>query len=214
MAEDSIYYAAYCQLEHTNGDSIINVDGNTLVIGAELTFTPQVHVTKKGKEVPRIVLGRGDQAMGFLPEKTYKHITKLLDAGWICRAFVSLAVFNKNEDRYWGEVALICYDKEHEDVFAPFVDLMVKRICKGEHPRVDLTPKEIEHIIEAKGQWAQTEELKRPKLSKGSAYYKTKRTMTENMAYAAAEGNKGCYAGLFVVVFAVIFSIVWFLFLR
>ena len=214
MADNSIYYACYCQLEHTSGDSYIRVDGNTLVIGAELTFTQQVHVTEKGKEVPRIVLSRGDQAMGFLPDKTYKQVMKLLDKGWICRAFVSLAVFNKNEDRYWGEVALICYDKKNEDVFNFFTDLIVKRISKGEHPVIDLSPKEVEHVIEAKGQWASTGEVKLPKLNKGSAYYKTKRTMTENMAYAAAEGNKGCYIGLFIVVFIIIFSIIWFLFLR
>ena len=29
--------------------------------------------------------------------------------------------------------------------------------------------------------------------------------LTENLAYAAAEGNKGCYVGLFIVVFIIIF---------
>lgn len=46
------------------------------------------------------------------------------------------------------------------------------------------------------------------------AYYKTKRMMTENLAYAAAEGNKGCYVGLFIVLFLIIFCIVSFFILR
>lgn len=214
MPNDSVYYACYCQLEHTSGDSCIQVDGNTIVIGAELTLTPQVHVTEKGKEVSRIILKRDDLPMGFLPDRVYKQVAKLLDEGWVCRAFTSLAVYDKNDKRYWSEAAIICYDKEYAETFDTFVDLTVDRMCKGEHPAVNLTPKEIEHVIEVKGQWADAEEVKLPRLSKGSAYFKTKRTMTENMAYAAAEGNKGCYVGLFAVVFIIIFSIVWFLFLR
>lgn len=214
MANDPNYYGCYCQLDHTSGDSIIDVYGNALVIGAELTLTQQVHVTEKGKEVPRILLEHGDQALGFLPDRVYRQVAKLLDEGWICRAFTSLAVFDKNEDRYWGEVAIICYDKEQADIFNTYVDLTVKRICKGEHPAVDLSTKEIEHIIEAKGQWSDAKEVKLPRLSKGSAYYKTKRTTTENLAYAAAAGNKGCYVGTFAVALIIILAVVWFLFLR
>jgi hypothetical protein len=214
MSEDQTYYATYCRLESTNADSHVTVDGNTLVIGAELAFTPQVHLTEKGKEVARIVLGRGNQAMGFLPDDVYKRVEKLRDAGWICRAFTSVAVFDKLENAYWSEVAIFCYEQEGQEIFDTFVNGMVKRIAQGEHPAVSLSPKELEQVIESQGSWLGTKQLKLPKLAAGSAYYKTKRTMTENLAYAAAEGNKGCYAGLFVVVFTIIFSIVWFLFLR
>lgn len=214
MSEDRTYYATYCRLENVNADTHIMVDGNTLVIGAELAFTPQVHVTAKGKEVQRMVLGRGNQAMGFLPEEVYRRVEKLRAAGWICRAFTSVAVFDKLEDRYWSEVALFCYEQEKKDLFDTFVTGMVKRIANGEHPAVSLSSKELDQVIATHGAWTDTKQVKLPKLAAGSAYYKTKRTMTENMAYAAAEGNKGCYAGLFVVVFIIIFSVVWFLFLR
>ena len=208
MAENETYYATYCQLENTSGDSYIKVDGNTLVIGAELAFTSQLHVTERGKEVKRIVLSRGEMAMGFLPDKVYKRVAKFLDDGWTCRAFTSAAIFNKSE------VAVICYAPGKGDAFDTFVSSIAKRIAKGEHPAVALSSKEVERVIETDGQWAATKSQKLPKLAKGSAYYKTKRTMTENMAYAAAEGNKGCYVGLFVVIFIIIFSIIWFIFLR
>lgn len=185
-----------------------------MIIGAELTFTHQVHVTQKGKEVSRIVLARGDQAMGFLPSKEYKKVTELQEKGWTCRAFLSLAVYNKLENTYWGEVALVCYSKEHEEEFGVFCGKIEKALSKGGRPAIDLSSKEVSRVIETKGQWTGIKEIKRPKLEVGSAYYKTRRTFAENMAYAAAEGNKGCYVGLFIVVFIIIFSIIWFIFLR
>ena len=68
--------------------------------------------------------------------------------------------------------------------------------------------------MSSKGQWADVKSQQLPKLEKGVAYFKTKRTMTENLAYAAAEGNKGCYVGLFVVLFVIIFLIVSFFIFR
>lgn len=214
MSESEIYYATYCNLDIESGDSLINVDGNSVVIGAELTLVQQTHVTERGKEVERVVLGRGDQAMGFLPDNVYKRVVKYLERGWTCRAFASADVFDKRINSHWVEAAVICYDSKQAVIFEPFVDMLTERIAKGEHPAVALSPKELALLIESKGTWADVKQQKLPKLPKGSAYYKTKRTMTENMALAAAAGNKGCYVGLFVVVFIVFFSIIWFLFLR
>lgn len=214
MAEGDIYYGTYCQLDTESGDSEVIVDGNATAIGLELTLTPQLHVTDRGKEVPRIVLNRGDTAMGFLPENVFKQVARLQEAGWICRAFTSASVFVKSTDSYWVEAAIICYQPDRAEVFDPFVESIAKRIAKGDHPAVALSPKEQGLVVESKGAWCDTKEQKLPKLKKGSAYYKTKRTMTENMAYAAAEGNKGCWVGLFVAVFAVVFGIFWLLFLR
>lgn len=214
LADDQKYYGAYCRLDNTNADSSIMFDGNTAVIGTELAFAHQVHVTQRGKEVSRMVLSCGDQEMGFLPSREYKKIVELQEKGWTCRAFLSLVVYNKPEETFWGEVALVCYGKDHEDEFGAFCDNLVKRICKGEHPDIDLSSEDTTRVIETKGQWADMKEKKRPKPEAGSAYFKTRRSFAENMAYAAAEGNKGCYAGLFIVVFIIIFSIIWFIFFR
>lgn len=214
MAEGDIYYGTYCRLDTESGDSEVIVDGNATAIGLELTITPQLHVTERGKEVPRMVLNRGDMAMGFLPENVYRQVARLQEAGWICRAFTSASAFVKSTDSYWVEAAIICYQPDQADSFGPFVEATAKRIAKGEHPAVALSPKEQSLVVESKGAWCDTKEQKLPKLKKGSAYYKTKRTMTESMAYAAAEGNKGCWVGLFAVVFVIVFGIIWFLFLR
>lgn len=214
MSEPEKYYAAYCQLETTSGDSQIVVDGNTVIIAAELDMLEQTHVTNRGKEVERIVLSRGDQAMGFLPDNVYKQVRRLKEKGWICRAFASAAVFDKRDESYWAEAAVICYRPKDAEIFEPFVNALAHSIAKGDHPDITLSPKELDQVFESKGMWTNYKPQKLPKLEKGTAYYKTKRTMTENMAYAAAEGNKGCYIGLFLVTFCVIFSIVWFVFLR
>lgn len=214
MPESEIYYATYCRLDETSGDSCVIVNPNAVVVAAELTMAKQVHVTERGKEVPRILLSRGDVAMGFLPDKVFGRVDKFLDEGWTCRAFATAAIVDKLRDANYVEVAVICYRPEYASSFEPFVEAMLKRMSKGDRPAIALSPKEAEHVVESDGQWADVKSQKLPKLEKGVAYYKTRRMMTESMAYAAAEGNKGCYVGLFIVVFLIIFSIVSFFFLR
>lgn len=214
MSEPEIYYATYCRLDEASGDSYVIVNPNAVVIAAELTVTKEIHVTEKGKEVPRILLSRGGVAMGFLPDKVFNRVSKLLDEGWICRAFASAVIIDKISDVTQVEVAVICYQPDVAAAGDSFIDTLVKHMAKGERPVIDLSPKEVEHLVENAGQSNEIKLQKLPKLEKGRAYYKTRRTMTENMAYAAAEGNKGCYVGLFIVVFLVIFSIVSFIFLR
>lgn len=214
MSESEILYSTYCFLDTQSGDSIVTVDGNAVVIGSELSFTPQTHVTKRGKELDRIVLSRGDQALGFLSDNVFKKVSKYLDAGWECTAYASAVGFTKKDESYWVEAAVFCFPPKYAECFNRFASLMEKRIAKGEHPNIVLSPKEISRVVEANGDWDETPSQKLPKPDKGSAYYKTRRTMTENMALAAADGNKGCYVGLYLVVFCIIFSVVWFIFLR
>ncbi len=134
--------------------------------------------------------------------------------GWTCRAFASAVVIDKIRNTNWVEVAIVCYPSKDAPVFEPFVASIADRIAKGDHPAIALSSKELEHVIESGGQWADVKSQQLPKLEKGVAYFKTKRTMTENLAYAAAAGNKGCYVGLFVVLFVIIFLIVSFFIFR
>lgn len=214
MPEPENYYATYCRLKEASGDSCVVLNANAVIIAAELTVTKQVHVTKRGKEVPRILLSRGKEAMGFLPDKVFKQVDGLLDDGWTCRAFASAVVIDKIRNTNWVEVAIVCYPSKDAPVFEPFVASIADRIAKGDHPAIALSSKELEHVIESGGQWADVKSQQLPKLEKGVAYFKTKRTMTENLAYAAAAGNKGCYVGLFVVLFVIIFLIVSFFIFR
>lgn len=214
MSESDFYYATYCQLDTQNGDSTVFVDGNAVVVGSELSLTEQTHVTNRGKEVQRIVLSRGDQALGFLPDNVYKQVSRRLGEGWECKAYASAVAFNKPSESYWVEAAIFCFRPQDAETFERFISTIEKRIAKGEHPAIALSAKDLARVMETKGEWAQTASQKLPKLEKGTAYYKTKQTMTEGMALAAANGNKGCYVGLYLVVFCIIFSIVWFFFLR
>ena len=143
-----------------------------------------------------------------------KQVDGLLDDGWTCRAFASAVVIDKIRNTNWVEVAIVCYPSKDAPVFEPFVASIADRIAKGDHPAIALSSKELEHVIESGGQWADVKSQQLPKLEKGVAYFKTKRTMTENLAYAAAAGNKGCYVGLFVVLFVIIFLIVSFFIFR
>ena len=214
MATNDTYQAMYCRLEDKSGDSFIKGDGNTLSVGAELELTPQLHVTHRGKEVPRVVLGRGNQAAGFVPDSAFKQLKRALEADWVCRAFVSAVAFDKVTDSYWSEVALIMYAPEQKEVFDPFVDALANRIAAGDHPAVNLSDKDLARVIETHGEWCETKNIQLPDLPKSQAWYKTRRTATERAASAAAGGKKGCYVGLAAAVVVVIAIVLAVLFLR
>lgn len=213
-ASDNGYFGTYCMLENTSGSSAVQVDGNMVVIGTPLEFTREVHVTDRGKEVPRIVLSRGQNALGFLPANVYKRVAKLMDAGWTCRAYPSLSIFDKLHESYSTEVALICSAPGEDATFDAFAQLMAARIAKGEHPAVALSDKELARVREAGGQWVQTKRTPLPEVKKGTAYFKTKQTTTERLALAAASGNKGCYVALVAVVLVIIAAICLLVFIR
>ena len=143
MPEPENYYATYCRLEEASGDSCVVLNANAVIIAAELTVTKQVHVTKRGKEVPRILLSRGKEAMGFLPDKVFKQVDGLLDDGWTCRAFASAVVIDKIRNTNWVEVAIVCYPSKDAPVFEPFVASIADRIAKGDHPAIALSSKEL-----------------------------------------------------------------------
>ena len=211
---DIAYYATYCKLDDTSGDSGIIVDGNMMSVGTELELTPQLHVTERGKEIPRVVLGKGKRAAGFIPDNVFKaHVKDALDNGWTVRAVVAAVAYNRLEDKYWGEVAIFCYDDSHKDAFDAFVRSISKRIAQGEHPAVALSAKELERVVESGGKWCGTQKVQLEVLPKGSVWYKTKQTMTEKAAFSAASGNKGCYLG-FIAVVVVALLLVYFLFIR
>ena len=207
--QDTRYFGTYCRLDETSGDSGIIVDGNSWPIGSELELTPQLHVTARGKEVPRVVLGKGDKAAGFVPEGAFKQLKKCLDADWTCRAIVSLVVYDKLAEKHWVEAALFCYPEELSESMGVFVSNMAARIAKGEHPVVSLSEKELSYVLDSKGAWVQTKPQPLPELAKGSAYYKTKQTLTERLAWQAASGNKGCVVAIVAVVVVVVALVVF-----
>lgn len=204
------YYGTYCLLDETSGDSGIKVDGNSWPIGSEVELTPQLHVTERGKEVPRVVVGRKDQAAGFVPQDAFKHLKKAMDENWVCRAFPSAVIFDKTTDKYTVEIALMCYPLEQREAFDVFVERIAERIAKGEHPAVTLSEKERAHVLESNGQWSATKSQELPKLPKGRAYFKTRRTFTEGLALSAASGHYGKLIACILAVVVVIAVILYF----
>lgn len=202
------FFATYCVLDDTSGDSHIRVDGNMTVIGAELDFTREMHVTHRGKEVPRIVLSRGTNAMGFVPASLFRRLDAMLDAGWTCRAVASTSVYDKLAERFSTEVAVICAAPDIAEAAGIFADRAFAKIARGSHPDINLSAKELSAMLGCGGQWDSPRESSRITPGKGAAYYKTRQTATERMALAAASGSIGCWVALAVCVLAVLVAVV------
>ena len=206
---DNVYFGAYCRLDEKSGDTEFELDGNIWSIGSELELFPELHITERGKEVPRVVVGVGDKRAGFVPAREFARLKQCMEDGWVCHAYPSLVAYEK-ASFYWLEIALVCYDPAHAEAFDKFAAAMQTRIANGERPNVDLSSKQVQHVIESGGSWSEVESLGTPALKKGTVPYKTKTTLAEKAAQGAATGNKGCYVAV-VVVLVVIIAIVLFL---
>lgn len=211
---EDVYFSAYCRLDNTSGDSTVDLDGNVVGIGRDLDVVPDLQITERGKEVFRVIIKQGDITLGFLPKNTGERVRERLDEGWVCHVYPTYVVYDKETEGFWCEVAVVCYDPAHADALDAFSAHLAKRFAAGDHPAIDLTPEELSTLVESGGAQLPTRTKALPKLSKKSAYYKTKQTTAEKAATAAASGNKGCYVALVAVTLLVVALIVCFFLFR
>ena len=113
--------------------------------------------------------------------------------------------------RYWGEVAVICFDPALEDAFGPFVDNLSRRLADGVRPEVELGEQGVAKVVESKGSWAPAKHVPFPEKETGTAIMKSRRKMSEKLIEQGRKGNKGCYAVswafLLLLVMAVLFGL-------
>ena len=206
------YYGTYCKLENRNDTTEIKLDGNSVFVGNPAQLHVETHVTEAGKEKPRVIVARDEKmAIGFLPTGVAKRVIALSKKGWLVHAFPALVVFDKLNDSYWCEVALVAYPPEERAAFDPFVERLKERIAKGDHPEVALSDKQLDRVIETAGEWCDMPAAPLPSISKGSALYKTHRTQTESLAKTASNHGKGCMVAVVAVLVVVVLVILFLL---
>ncbi|MCD8200417.1 MAG: hypothetical protein LUD25_05665 [Coriobacteriaceae bacterium] len=206
-AASDIYYGAYCKTEAKTSDMSSRLGGNAVIVGNEVPMSTETIVTERGKEIPQVTVGIDEeQPIGCLPQGVGSKVALLQGKGWECHAYPSVIGYNQNDQKFWCEVAVVCYSTDHKKEFDAFCKKLTQRLGKGDHPDIDLSNKLVDRVISSGGTWCEMRTLPLPKLEKGNVYYKKHRSAADRAANAAVRNPRGCYIAIAVVVVVIIIA--------
>lgn len=149
---------------------------------------------------------RFDGMIGYLDADTSRMLQVFLARGWSLHAVLSFVAFSDSPKpgHYWGQVALLCYDKKYEQAFDNFLTTISKRLAAGVRPDVSLGEQGIGKVIESDGSWTPKDTVKLPPKEEGTAIVKDSRKLSEKLIEQSRQGNKGCYAASWLVLLGII----------
>ena len=185
------YYGAYARFDTVSKRDAAVLIGSDCIVGDtfDIQFRPYKGSTRAW------IVNAFDTDIGFLDEKTSHHLNVLAAREWTLHAILSCVAFTDQPEpgMYWGEVALLCYDRSHESDFDTFVTETAKLIGKGIRPKVDLETQGIVSIIQSHGTWQPKQRVPFPGTNKNTAIIKKSRGALDFLVQKSREGNKGCY---------------------
>lgn len=144
--------------------------------------------------------------IGFLDADTSRALKVLSARGWILHAVLSFVAFSDSPKpgHYWGQVALLCYDKKYEHAFDFFLKNISRRLAAGVRPDIALGEQGIGKVIESDGSWTPKDTVKLPPKEEGTAIVKDSRKLSEKLIEQSRQGNKGCYAASWALLLALV----------
>ena len=159
------------------------------------------------------LISRFNARIGYLDEKTSRKLSLLKAQGLTCKAILSFVAFTESseEGKYWGEVALICYNSAHADAFAIFLQAVSKKLGEGVRPKIDFGADGADKIVDTHGEWMPKQTVSYPDRgqNKGTAIIKRRRSMTDRLVEQGRAGNKGCYIVSWIFLLALVALIVY-----
>ncbi len=156
------------------------------------------------------LINRFGKRIGFF-DATFSHKLSVYKArDFVLKALLSFVAYSEKPDpgRYWGQMAVFCYDPTREHAFDTFIQNISARLQEGIRPKIDLGDTAVEQIISSDGAWAPKENDSLPPKEKGSVIVKSKRSFNDKMVEQGRSGNRGCYAVSIIFIIVVVVLIV------
>ncbi|MDO4289857.1 MAG: hypothetical protein Q4C41_01315 [Eggerthellaceae bacterium] len=203
------YFGTYQTFETTSKNEAAALIGADNLVGD--LFEIDIELEESGHRA--WLVNKFGKRVGFFNEAFSRKLSVMKARGLAMKAILSFVAYTDHPDPgyYWGEMAVICYNTAYESAFEKFIGSTCEHMCDGVRVRVDLGDDGVAHIIESNGEWTPSQTEPMPKMDKGTAVMKSKRSVSEKMIEQGRKGNKGCYAiswiFLFVLAAAVVFGL-------
>jgi hypothetical protein len=161
----------------------------------------------------REILNSENVVVGSIRGSSVRRLNELESRGWQVRCYLALTTIDGATKRLGAHIACMAYNADpelgYEQTFLTFCKNIALRIGTGERPSLSLGSKQLTQVLESKGYWYLTKVEKRPVLPKGTQVYKSRRTLTENLADYGNRHRTGCSIAATVFWVALIGLIVW-----
>ena len=145
--------------------------------------------------------------VGFFDADFSRKLSIIEARGWVIRPLLSFVAYTDNPQpsRYWGEMAVICYDPVYNAEFEAFAKGISARLADGLRPAIDMELQGIQKVLESKGEWTPAQYAPLPDKVVGTAIIKKSRSAKENLIEQGRKGNKGCYfaSWVFLILLAI-----------
>ena len=141
------------------------------------------------------LVNRFDKRIGFFNKSFSRKLSILQAREFELTAILSFVAYTDHPDPgyYWGDMAVIGYDKCNKESFEIFVKNICSAMADGKRPNIDLSEDDVERVISSNGQWVPDSSVPLPGKAKGTAIMKSKRSLNERMIEQGRKGNIGCY---------------------
>ena len=157
------------------------------------------------------MINRFGAHIGFFDAKTSRQLSLCKAQDMTLKALLAFVAYDEAPDPgvYWGEVALVCYPASEAEIFEVYIETLSKRMAQGIRPEIDLNEQGYQHVVDSNGSWTPKETVPLPKMKSGSAFVKTRRSLSESLIEQGRKGNKGCYFVSCLFLVAVVVLIVF-----
>ena len=149
--------------------------------------------------------------VGYFDADQSRRLNILKARGWKLNALLSFVAYTDEPEpgRYWGEVALLCYDDTLSDAFDPFVANIGNLLARDIRPEIALGERGVAEVTSSRGTWVPTQRCKLPELDKGTVLIKAKQSPTERIIELSRARNKGCYAASWAIIILFLAGVVF-----
>lgn len=203
------YYGSYARFETASKREAAALLGADNLVGDAFDI---VFETENGTSVAWMK-NRFGGMIGFFDPELSRQLKILSTRGWSLHAVLSFVAYSDTPKPgyYWGQAAIICYDKKYEHAFDIFTETVGKRLADGIRPDIALGEQGVGKVVESDGSWTPKDRVKLPSKEEGTVIVKDCRKLSEKLIEQSRKGNKGCYlaswAFLLILVAVALFAL-------
>lgn len=180
-------YATFIPEDKSHGELLQTAD---FPIGTDLNIEFR---TTRGYQIAWLRNKYGKD-VGALDADISRTLSIITARGWTIHAILNFVAYSDEPEpgQYWGQVALIAYDKALDQVFSPWTANIAEKIQSGVRPDISLSPAQVDRVIESGGTWLPSARVPKPEGQGRTAIVKDHLTFSEKIVELGRQRKPGC----------------------
>lgn len=185
------YFGTYHKFETTSKTQGALLLGADNLVGDRFT----IEISSENGKMRAWVKNKFDKRIAYFNDEFSRKLSIVLARGWKAYALLSFVAYTDMPEpgSYWGEAAVICFDRSIEKPMETFVSCLGRTMAEGIRPDVELGDQGVEKVLSSNGEWTPEKRVPMPNMQKGSAVVKSRRSASEKLIEQGRAKNKGCY---------------------